>query len=98
MPKYQLLPTNIQISETKGLKPKMTNVTEKQSSKIGIYPYRNGSANSKKNGDTYPAPMEQITERDSENMTSARQRVFVDEFNGDGFGLSHSYNQWKRPD
>jgi hypothetical protein len=31
-------------------------------------------------------------------MTSARQRVFVDEFNGEGFGFSHAYNQWRRPD
>jgi hypothetical protein len=79
------------------MKQRGSNLTDKQS-KTGIYPYRNVSANTKKNGDTFPAPMEQITERESENMTSARQRVFGEEFNSEGFGFSHPYNQWKRPD
>jgi hypothetical protein len=56
MPKYQLLPTHMQNSEVRGMKPKVSNLADKQS-KIGIYPYRNTSANSKKNGDTFPAPM-----------------------------------------
>lgn len=43
-----------------------------------IYPYRNTSVNSKKPSEQYPAPMEQITERESENMTSARHRAFAD--------------------
>jgi hypothetical protein len=53
MPKYQLLPTHMQST----LKPKANNWNDKQS-KIGIYPYRNASANTKKSGDSsYPAPM-----------------------------------------
>jgi hypothetical protein len=42
--------------------------------------------------------MEEISERDSENMTSARQRVAVEEAHGEGGPtFSHSYTQWRRP-
>lgn len=60
--------------------------------------YRNTSANHKKGTDPFPAPMEQITERESENMTSARNRVYADDNNADNFSLSHTYQQWKRPE
>jgi hypothetical protein len=39
--------------------------------------------------------MEQITERESENMTSARHRGFSEE---ETYTFTHVYNQWKRPD
>lgn len=41
----------------------MNNSVEKPQTRGNIYPYRNTSANSKRTMESYPAPMEQITER-----------------------------------
>ena len=89
-----------QSTENRGHKTKVNSSIEKPQ-KAMIYPYRNSSvnhSNSRKAFD-YPA-MQEITERESQNVTSARNRIKgQNDENNDGmsFGLNYTYQQWKRP-
>lgn len=70
-------PRSNQSTECRNYKSRMNNSIDKPE-KPAIYPYRNSSvnhSNSRKAIQNYPMPMEEITERDSENITSARNRI-----------------------
>ena len=93
-----------QSTESRPYKPRVNNSIEKPDKPM-IYPYRNSSvnhSNSRKALESYPVPMEEITERESENMTSARHRIRASEEtpadSGFAFGTNYSYSQWKRPE
>lgn len=57
----------------------MNNSMDKISNNVVSNSHRNTSANGKKNLENYNVPMQQITERQSQNMTSARNQIYSDE-------------------